>query len=100
MAELAKLVEVLLEDKASDDFSNRLRSTEVKAGLEKFYVILNHGVDATGDGKPGFESWNNSQIQAVASIASAVASATRSLSRTISGPCMFLILVHEFSLFV
>ena len=86
MAEIGKLVEVLIEDKASSssDLSQRLRSdSSVKLGLEKFYSILKSGVEAIGDGKLELERWSQPQIQAVCSVAYAVASATRSLSGTL-----------------
>ncbi|XP_059670492.1 auxin transport protein BIG [Cornus florida] len=81
MAEIAKLVEALFEDKPSSDLSQRLRfDSSIKLGLEKFYSILTHGVEAIGDGKVGLERWDESQNQAVGSVACAIAYATRSLS--------------------
>lgn len=85
MAEIAVLVEALFGDKASADLPRRLRSdSSLKLGLEKLYLILKHGVESTGDGKLGLESWDQSQIQAVYSIAKAIASAANSLSGTVS----------------
>ena len=83
MAELARLVEAVFDDKASGDLSQRLRSdSSLKLGLEKFYSILRLGVGAFGDGKLGFERWEKSQVQAACSLAYAIAYATRSLSGT------------------
>ncbi|CAK9175800.1 unnamed protein product [Ilex paraguariensis] len=83
MAEIAKLVEVLFEDnkQSPSDLSQRLRSdSELKVGMENFYSILKSGVEAIGDGKLGLEGWDQSQNQAVASLALAIAYNTRSLS--------------------
>ncbi|KAJ4973760.1 hypothetical protein NE237_006934 [Protea cynaroides] len=80
MAEIAKLVEFLFEEKAPKDFSQRLRSDSIKAGLEKFYLILKQGTEEIGDGGVGLESWNSSQIKAVVSIAKSIVTAIQSLS--------------------
>ncbi|XP_057963954.1 auxin transport protein BIG isoform X2 [Malania oleifera] len=80
MAELSKLAELLFDGKPSDVLALRLRSESVKPGLEKFYAVLRRGLDAIAGGKLVFESWTHSQIQAVCSVASAIATATRSLS--------------------
>lgn len=81
MAEIAVLVEALFGGKASADLPRRLRSdSSLKLGMEKLYLILKHGVESTGDGKLGLESWDQSQIQAVYSIAKSIASAANSLS--------------------
>ncbi|PSR87752.1 Auxin transport protein like, partial [Actinidia chinensis var. chinensis] len=81
MTELTRLVEVVFDDKASGDLSQRLRSdSSLKIGLDKFYSILRLGVGAVGDGKLGFEFWEKSQVQAAGSLAYAIAYASRSLS--------------------
>lgn len=83
MAEIARLVEVLFDEAApsSGDLSHRLRSdSSLKLGLEKFYSILRLGVQPVGDGRLGFECWDKAQVQAVCSLAYAVAYATRSVS--------------------
>jgi len=84
MAEqLLKLVEAV---SSHNDLSHRLRSESVKLGLERFYSILKHGVEAIDDDnddddkKLGLQCWSQSQIHSVFSIAIAIASATRSLS--------------------
>ncbi|GMH20638.1 hypothetical protein Nepgr_022479 [Nepenthes gracilis] len=82
MAELAQLFEAVSQDKPSpSDLSLRLRSEPVKLGLMQFYSILKIGVEAIGDDdKLGLQSWNQSQIRSVCSIAVALASATRYLA--------------------
>ncbi|KAF7130273.1 hypothetical protein RHSIM_Rhsim10G0059600 [Rhododendron simsii] len=83
MAEIARLVEVLFDETApsSGDLSHRLRSdSSLKLGLEKFYSILRLGVEPVGDGRLGFECWDKAQVQAVCSLAYAVAYAARSIS--------------------
>ncbi|XP_010261103.1 PREDICTED: auxin transport protein BIG isoform X2 [Nelumbo nucifera] len=80
MAEVAKLVELLHEEKAPKDLFKRPNSDLIRAGLEKFYSILAGGIEEIGDGKLGLETWNHLQIQAVVSVAKSIVSATRSLS--------------------
>jgi E3 ubiquitin-protein ligase UBR4 len=81
MAGFAKLIEVLFEDKAPTDLSQRIRSdSSLKLGFERLYLILKQGVQPAGNGKLGLECWEHSQIQAVASVAYAIAFATRSLT--------------------
>ncbi|KAM1666136.1 hypothetical protein ACFX1X_045806 [Malus domestica] len=67
---------------SSTDLLQRLRSSDdsIRPGLENLLPILKRGVEADGDGKLGLQSWTDSQIQAVYSIAYAVASASRSMS--------------------
>ncbi|KAB2613738.1 auxin transport protein BIG-like [Pyrus ussuriensis x Pyrus communis] len=66
---------------SSTDLLQRLRSSSdsIRPGLENLLPILKRGVEADGDGKLGLQLWTDSQIQAVYSIAYAVASASRSL---------------------
>jgi E3 ubiquitin-protein ligase UBR4 len=82
MAEIARLVEVVFDDAASSsDLSYKLRSdASLKLGLEKVYSILKLGVEPAGNGKLGFECWEKAQVQAVSSVAYAIAYATRSIS--------------------
>lgn len=108
MAEsLTKLVEVLFSDKSdskslsSSDLLHRLRSSDdsIRPGLEKLFLILKHGVEPVEDGKLGLQSWNDSQIQAVCSLASAIASASRSLSGTSLHFFLFFFLVIKFAFY-
>lgn len=92
MDDIAKLVQILFEDKSSSDLSQRLRSDSVKLGLEKFYLILKEGVNSNGDGQLGLQSWNQSQIQAIVSVAYAILSATRSLPAEQLEPIIIAIL--------
>jgi hypothetical protein len=63
------------------DLLRKLRSDpSIRPALENFYLILKRGVEASPDARLGLQSWNDSQIQAVCLIASALASASRSLS--------------------
>ncbi|XP_027153889.1 auxin transport protein BIG [Coffea eugenioides] len=88
--EIAKLIDALssLSSSFSDDnFSKRLGTdSSLKLGLQKLYSILKYSVSpiaAVADGrdkKRGLEFLEQSQIQAVASLATAVVIATRSLS--------------------
>lgn len=82
MAEIARLVEVVFDDAASSsDLSYKLRSdASLKLGFEKVYSILKLGVEPAGNGKLGFECWEKAQVQAVSSVAYAIACATRSIS--------------------
>ncbi|XP_042518404.1 auxin transport protein BIG isoform X2 [Macadamia integrifolia] len=80
MAEIAKLVEFLFEEKAPKDFFQRFRSDSIKVGLENFYLILKQGNAEIGDERVGLESWNHSQIKSVVSIAKSIVTAIRSLS--------------------
>ncbi|KAM6549341.1 hypothetical protein CsatB_021017 [Cannabis sativa] len=68
---------------SSIDLLHKLRSEDdsIRPGLEKLFLILKCGVDPAGDeAKLGFQSWNESQIQEVCALASAIAFASRSLS--------------------
>lgn len=70
---------------SSIDLVRNLRSDDdsIRPGLEKFYLVLKCGVDPAGDvAKLGLQSWNESQIQEVCALASAIAFASRSLSGT------------------
>ncbi|KAL5582074.1 hypothetical protein UlMin_014516 [Ulmus minor] len=87
MAEsLTKLADVLFSNQcdkslSSIDLVQNLRSDDsIRPGLEKLYLILKCGVQEVGDGKLGLHSWTDLQIQAVSSLASAIALASRSLS--------------------
>ena len=88
MAEaLTKLADALFfakNDKSSIDLVHNLRSDadSIRPGLEKLYLILKCGVEPDGDAKLGIQSWNESQIQEVCSLASAIAFASRSLPGT------------------
>ncbi|XAR51615.1 Ubiquitin--protein ligase [Bertholletia excelsa] len=80
MAGIVRLIEVVFDDKASSDLYQRLRSdSSLKQGFEKFYSILKLGVEPVANGKLGFGCWEQSQVQAVASVAYAIAHASRSL---------------------
>lgn len=91
MAEaLAKLSESIYLDNnpiTSSDLLQRLRSDSdsdsIRPGLQNLLLILKRGVEAAADGKLGLQSWTDSQIQAVYSLAYAVVSASRSLSGTL-----------------
>ncbi|KAL6961117.1 RING-type E3 ubiquitin transferase [Sarracenia purpurea var. burkii] len=81
MAEIARLFEVVFDDKATNDLSQRLRSdSSLKLGLEKFYSILKLGAGDVGNRKLGLEGWEKSQVEAASSLAYAIAYATRFLS--------------------
>ncbi|KAG6720767.1 hypothetical protein I3842_03G077400 [Carya illinoinensis] len=63
------------------DLLHKLRSEDsIRPALEKFYLLLKCGVEAGTDARLRLQSWNQSQIQALCAIASAIASASRSLS--------------------
>ncbi|XP_057522070.1 auxin transport protein BIG [Amaranthus tricolor] len=84
--ELAKLIEAV--SATQNDLCLRLRtSSSLKLGLYRFCSILNYGVKVIDDEKRndidiklGLESWSVSQIHSVCSIATLIASASRSLS--------------------
>lgn len=85
MAEIAVLVEAVFADKSPADLHRRLRSdSSLKLGFEKLYLILKDGVQVDSNGKLGFELWDLSQIQAVASIGYAIYSSVNSVSGTVS----------------
>ena len=86
---LTKLAEALSLDRADNtksvDLVQNLRSDDsVRPGLETLYLILDRGVAAAGDaaGKLGLQSWSDSQIQDLCSLASVITHASRSLSGT------------------
>ncbi|XP_010260424.1 PREDICTED: uncharacterized protein LOC104599543 isoform X2 [Nelumbo nucifera] len=91
MAEVAKLMVLLHEEKTPKDLFKRPNSDLIRAGLEKFYSILAGGIGEIGDGKLGLETWNHLQIQAVVSVAKSIVSATRSLSVENAEPIMIAI---------
>ncbi|XP_060191553.1 auxin transport protein BIG isoform X1 [Lycium barbarum] len=79
--EIAKLVDVL--SSGGDDLSRRLRSdSSLNLGFHKLSSILKQAVQPVpnDDNKLGLQLWDQSQIQAVASVALAVVNSTRSLS--------------------
>ncbi|TMX03791.1 hypothetical protein EJD97_014195 [Solanum chilense] len=80
MAEIAKLVDVL---SSGDDLSRRLRAdSSLNLGFQKLCLILRQSVEPTADdaNKLGLQLWDQSQIQALASLALALVNSTRSLS--------------------
>lgn len=80
MAEIAKLVDGL---SSGDDLSRRLRTdSSLNLGFLKLCSILRQAVEPTADDgdKLGLQLWDQSQIQAVASLALALVNSTRSLS--------------------
>lgn len=91
--EIAKLVDAFSSQSSSGDvsLSQRLRSdSSLHLGFRKLYSLINYAVtpvdDAHSDSsgkKLGIELWDQSQIQAVASLAMEVVKATRSLSGTV-----------------
>ncbi|KAJ1406495.1 Zinc finger, UBR-type [Sesbania bispinosa] len=65
----------------SGEFLQKMRSDDaVRLGLNAFYSVLRRGLESAGDGTFRFHSWTDSQIQAISSLAYAIASASRSLS--------------------
>ncbi|KAI4352364.1 hypothetical protein L6164_006625 [Bauhinia variegata] len=96
MAEnLNRLSEALFVDSkslSSHDLIQKLRSDDaIRLGLNSFLSILKRGVEVVGDGRLGLESWDDSQIQAICSIAYAIVSASRSLSGKVSVISLWLI---------
>ena len=85
---LQKLAEALFADgkpSLSVDLVDKFRSDDaIREGFSTFFSILKSGVKVFGDGRWGFQSWNDSQIQAISSFAYAIASASRSLSGAVS----------------
>nr|XP_016439279.1 PREDICTED: auxin transport protein BIG-like [Nicotiana tabacum] len=80
MAEIAKLVDVF---SSGDDLSQRLRAdSSLNLGFRKLCSILRQAVEpVAGDGnKLGLQFWDQSQIQAVTSLALTLVNSTRSLS--------------------
>ncbi|XP_050383808.1 auxin transport protein BIG [Argentina anserina] len=87
MAEaLAKLADSLYSPDskpiAATDLLLRLRSDpdSISPGLHCLLLILKRAVQPAADGKLGLQSWTDSQIQALYSLAYAVVSSSRSLS--------------------
>ncbi|RZC70316.1 hypothetical protein C5167_033447 [Papaver somniferum] len=99
MAEISELLEVLHGEKTIKDLSQRLCNDSIKVGLEKFYFVLEKGVEEIEDGKLGLEYWNQLQIHSFISIATSIVSATRSLSLEKVEPIIVAILKQllEFS---
>lgn len=74
---------------ASDLFSQRVRSDDsIKRGLRYFYLLLRSGIapiggdDDDSSGKLRFETWSDSQLQALVSISQAILLLSRSLLGT------------------
>lgn len=93
---LVKLMDTLFPDDSttsantkklisSSDLLQLIRSDDssIQLGLRQFYSILKAGLRDLGDGKLAFQSWTDPQIQAVCSIAHAIAFASRSLTGTL-----------------
>ncbi|XP_068642658.1 auxin transport protein BIG [Aristolochia californica] len=78
--QISKILELFLTEKAPKDLAQKLHSDTAKAFLESFYSILEQALEPIGDGKLGFQNWNNSQVQSVASVGRLIVSASRSLS--------------------
>ncbi|KAG9448547.1 hypothetical protein H6P81_008512 [Aristolochia fimbriata] len=78
--QIAKVLELFLTEKSPKDLAQKLNSDTAKTFLESFYRILEQAVEPIGDGKLGFQTWDNSQVQSVASVGRLIVSATRSLS--------------------
>ncbi|XP_057436189.1 auxin transport protein BIG isoform X2 [Lotus japonicus] len=65
----------------SGEFLQKLRSDDaVRSGLIAVHSVLRRGIEPSADGTFPFQSWTDSQIQAISSLAHAIASASRSLS--------------------
>lgn len=95
--DLANLCRFLFDDTAfpslsssasSDLFSRRLSSDDsIKRGLYSFYLLLRWGIapigaDDDSSGKLRFETWSDSQVQALVSISQAILLLSRSLLGT------------------
>ncbi|XP_074308362.1 auxin transport protein BIG [Silene latifolia] len=84
--ELVKLVQALSANNNNNtDVLLRFRHDSSKLGFHRFYCILKYGVEVIADDNNssielGLQSWTQSQIQSVLSIALLIASAARSLS--------------------
>lgn len=87
--EIAKLVDALSCSSGDVNLSEKLRSdSSLYLGFQKLYSILKYAVKPitseddthTNSTKLGIELWDQSQIQALASLATAIVNATRSLS--------------------
>lgn len=67
----------------SGEFLHKLRSDDaVRSGLDAFYCLLRRGLESSGgdDDTLRLQSWTDSQIHAISSLALAIASSSRSLS--------------------
>uniref|UniRef100_A0A1J3J544 Auxin transport protein BIG n=1 Tax=Noccaea caerulescens TaxID=107243 RepID=A0A1J3J544_NOCCA len=67
---------------SSDLFSQRIRSDDsIKRGLRYFYLLLRWGIAPINDssGKLRFQTWSDSQVQALVSISQAILLLSRSL---------------------
>ncbi|ESQ49882.1 hypothetical protein EUTSA_v10019869mg [Eutrema salsugineum] len=92
---------------SSDLFSQRLRSDDsIKRGLRYFYLLLRSGIapiagdDDDSSGKLRFETWSDSQVQALVSISQAILLLSRSLLVDQVEPILLGVIqeVMEFSL--
>lgn len=71
---------------SSDLFSQRIRSDDsIKRGLRYFYLLLRWGIAPINDssGKLRFQTWSDSQVQALVSISQAILLLSRSLLGTV-----------------
>ncbi|KAK7340712.1 hypothetical protein VNO77_21422 [Canavalia gladiata] len=81
MADSLNILAEALSPASSGEFLQKLRSDDaIRLGLNAFCSILRHGLQSAGDGNLRLQSWTDSQIQAISSLAYAIASASRSLS--------------------
>ncbi|XP_073222339.1 auxin transport protein BIG-like, partial [Cicer arietinum] len=77
---LDALVDALSQPSA--EFLHKLRSDDaVRLNLDTFYCLLRRGLESSGDDDTlQFQSWTDSQIHAISSLANSIASSSRSLS--------------------
>ncbi|XP_020522820.1 auxin transport protein BIG [Amborella trichopoda] len=80
MAEIKKLLDLLTEENAMVDLSQRLRSDNAKLGLSELASIIEQSIKENDDGKLVFQIWNESQIESLLSVLSYVVYTTRSLT--------------------
>ncbi|KAJ0237227.1 hypothetical protein HA466_0251230 [Hirschfeldia incana] len=83
---------------SSDLFSQRIRSDDsITRGLRYFYLLLPIGGD--DDGKLRFETWSDSQLQALVSISQAILLLSRSLLVEQVEPIVLSLLLGEVQLY-
>lgn len=87
MAEMSSLLEIFADGgvavaaaAAPRDLAQRLRSGYARPGLERLLAILNAGIEDSGDGRLGFQSWSREQIEAVLAVSRLVVAALLSAS--------------------
>ncbi|XP_042440937.1 auxin transport protein BIG-like [Zingiber officinale] len=105
MAEMSSLLEIFVEGgvavsaaAAPRDLVQRLRSGSARPGLERLLAILNAGIEDSGDGRLGFQSWSREQIEGVLAVSRLVVAALLGASVEQVGPVASAVVARSMEL--